>query len=144
MISLWRKYPLISYVDIIPQLVLPLSTRPRPDAYERSLRRPHAFHLRSELKSDSDRSHCRDLKKCQSHRSIGRVVRREENFPQCEVSVGESDGRVIWSNLDHGCLLVHIDGHGIVLHLRCDAQVAENLPAEDPRLARTVLLTEAC
>src|SRR5580693_1583302 len=105
---------------------------------------PHAFHLGSEFESKRDRPQGLNLKECQNPCSVGCVVWRKKNFPQGKIRVREGDGRVIGPHLDHRRLLVHINGYGVVPHLRADAKVAKNLPWEDPCLERTVLPAQDC
>ena len=39
-------------------------------------------------------------------------------------------------------MLIHIDGHGVVLHLRRYAHVAQNFPGKNPGFERPILLPQ--
>ena len=54
----------------------------------------------------------------------------------------KSDGRVARLNLDGGYLLIYIDGHGVVVHFRRDAHVAQNFPGKNPGFERPILLPQ--
>src|SRR5258708_28861747 len=101
--------------------------------------RPHALHLGSEVKSESDRAHRLNFKECQDSRAVGRMTRCKEDFSHCKDGMRKSDGCVVRTHFDHSRLLVHVYRHWIILYFGMNTEIAKNLPRENPSLKRTIL-----
>ncbi len=74
--------------------------------------------------------------------AIGRVLGGKEDLADGEIRVRKRDDRVPRLYVDGGYLLIHVDGHGVVLHLCRDTHVAENFPGKDPGFERSILLAK--
>ena len=74
--------------------------------------RPHALHLRREAEGKGHGTNGLDLVESQGAGTVGRLLRRKEDFAHGEIGVGKSDGGVAGLDVDGGRLLIHVDGHG--------------------------------
>ncbi len=102
--------------------------------------RPHVLHLRREAEGERHGTNRFDLKIGQCAGAIGGVLGRKEDLADGEIRVRKRNDRVPRLYVDGGDLLIHVDGHGVVLHLRRNPHMAKNFPGEDPGLERSILL----
>ena len=104
--------------------------------------RPHPAQLGSEAEGEFGGMKAVELEKDNGAGAGRSVCRREHDLADGKGDVGVGDDGAVGPDFDLCGLLVDVDGHGVVLNLGLDGEVAEDLCGQDPGLECAVLLAE--